>query len=117
MAAFTTLLHRVTAFLPDGPDAGFDPDATAVQGTVALSPVGVVTSVEDSTTVVGVPVDVPIINGVLTWRGEPFIRMVAGVRWRAVWDIKVGATPLSLPVVLFMAEPGTTLDLSEVING
>lgn len=117
MAPFTVITHRVTAYLPDGPDVGYAPDPTLVQGSVALVPVGTVTTVVDDVTVVGVPVDVPIIDGVLTWRGAPSIRLLAGIRWRATWSIKVGSTPLRLPTTTFMAEPDSALDLSEVING
>ena len=117
MASFAEVHHLVRVFVPDGPDVGFDPDPTVVQGSVSLAPVGTVTTVVDDVTVVGVPVDVPIINGVLTWRGAPSIRLLAGIRWRATWSIKVGSTPLRLPTVTFMAEPDSALDLSEVING
>lgn len=117
MAPFTVITHRVTAFLPDGPDVGYDPDPTLVQGSVSLAPVGTVTTVVDDVTVVGVPVGVPIIDGVLMWRGAPSIRLLAGIRWRASWDIKVGGTKLHLPTATFMAEPDSALDLSEVING
>ena len=117
MARFTTVTHRVTAYLPDGPDVGFDPDPTPVQGSVLLTPVGTVTTVVDDVTVVGVPVDAPIIDGVFMWRGVPSIRLLAGIRWRATWSIKVGSTPLRLPTATFMAEPDSALDLSEVING
>lgn len=117
MAPFTTITHRITAFLPDGPDVGYDPDPTLVQGSVSLAPVGTVTTVVDDVTVVGVPVDVPIVDGVLRWRGTPSIRLLAGIRWHATWSIKVGSTPLRLPTVTFMAEHGSALDLSEVLNG
>ncbi|MDN6677758.1 hypothetical protein [Corynebacterium variabile] len=117
MADFMKVTHRVTAFLPDGPDAGYDPDPTLVQGSVSLVPVGTVTMVVDDVTAVGVPVDAPIIDGVLMWRGAPSIRLLAGVRWRATWSIKVGSTPLRLPTTTFMAEPDSALDLSEVLNG
>lgn len=117
MVAFTTISHRITAYLPDGPDAGYDPDPTPVQGSVSLAPVGTVTTVVDDVTVVGVPVDVPIVDGVMTWRGAPSIRLLAGIRWRATWSIKVGSTPLRLPTTTFMAEPDSALDLSEVLNG
>ena len=117
MAPFTVITHRVTAFLPDGPDVGYDPDPTPVQGSVSLAPVGTVTTVVDDVTVVGVPVDVPIIDGVLMWRGATSIRLLAGIRWRASWTIKVGSNPLRLPTTTFLAEPDSALDLSEVING
>jgi len=117
MVAFTTVTHRVTAFLPDGPDVGYDPDLTLVQGSVHLSPVGAVTGVDEATTAVGVPVDVPIVDGVLRWRGAPSIRLLAGIRRRATWSIKVGVTKLRLPTTTFMAEPDSALDLSEVLNG
>ena len=117
MVAFTVITHRITAYLQDGPDVGYDPDTALVQGSVSLAPVGTVTTVVDDVTVVGVPVDVPIVNGVLTWRGEPSIRLLAGIRWRATWSIKVGSTPLRLPTTTFMAEPDSALDLSEVLNG
>lgn len=116
MVSFMSVSHRITAFLPDGPDAGYDPDPTPVQGSVSLVPVGTVTTVVDDVTVVGVPVTVPIIDGVLMWRGAPSIRLLAGIRWRATWSIKVGSTPLRLPTTTFMAED-SALDLSEVLNG
>ena len=117
MAPFTVITHRITAFLPDGPDVGFDPDPALVQGSVSLAPVGTVTTVVDDVTVVGVPVDVPIIDGVLMWRGAPSIRLLASIRWRATWSINVWSTPLRLPTTTFMAEPDSALDLSEVLNG
>lgn len=117
MADFMKVTHRVTAFLPDGPDVVYDPDPTPVQGILSLEPVGTVTTVVDDVTVVGVPVDAPIIDGVLMWRGAPSIRLLAGIRWRATWSIKVGSTPLRLPTATFMAEPDSALDLSEVLNG
>ncbi len=117
MSEFCTVVHRLVAFVHDGPDGGFDPDSVLVQGSVSLSPAGTVTTVVDDVTVVGVPVVVPIVDGVLTWRGAPAIRLLAGIRWRAAWDIKVGGTRLRLPTTTFMAEPDSALDLSEVING
>lgn len=117
MAPFTVITHRITTYLPDGPDSDYDPDPTPAQGIVSLAPVGMVTTVVDDVTVVGVPVDVPIVDGVLTWRGAPAIRLLACIRWRASWDIKVGGTKLRLPTVTFMADPDSALDLSEVLNG
>lgn len=117
MDLYSTIVHRIVVFDHDGPDGGFDPDVALVQGSVSLVPVGTVTTVVDDVTVVGVPVTVPIVNGVLTWRSVPAIRLLAGIRWRATWSIKVGSTPLRLPTTTFMAEPDSVLDLSEVING
>ncbi|MGV0870006.1 hypothetical protein [Corynebacterium kalidii] len=122
MAEFCTVTQRLTAFKVDGPDADRDPDRAPVQGRLTLTPLvpdGHVEIDEDTaTTLVIAPIEVPIVDGTIRWRGEPSVRVVAGIDWRATWTrMQSDGWPFTLSPVRFAAPPGGTIDLSEARHG
>lgn len=120
MVGFCTVVHRLAAYGPDGPDAGYDPDLVRVDGEVTLTPLDQVVEVDEdtATTLVCAPITVPIVDGTIRWRGEDSVRILAGIRWRATWSAMQSAGwPFTLNPRTFTADPGTTIDLSEAHNG
>lgn len=117
---FATVIHRLTAYRPDGPDGDHDPDMARVDGELTLTPLDQVTEVDEATatTLVCAPVTIPIIDGTIRWRGEDSVRVVAGVRWRAQWTgMKAAGWSFTLAPKTFTALPGTIIDLSEDHHG
>jgi len=114
---FATVVHHLTAYGPDGPDSGFDPDRVSVNGEVTLTPLDVSEEIDaaSATTIVTAPITVPIVDGTIRWRGVDSIRILAGIRWRASWTtMQAAGWPFTLNPATFRADPGTTIDLSEV---
>lgn len=122
MAEFCTVVHRLTAFKVDGPDDDRDPDRAFVQGRLTLTPLvpdgHVEVDEEAATTLVIAPIEVPIVDGSIRWRGEPSVRIVAGIDWRATWTrMQSDGWPFTLSPIRFTAPPGGTIDLSEARHG
>ncbi|MEJ6549821.1 hypothetical protein PQI66_09725 [Corynebacterium sp. USCH3] len=122
MTEFCTVTHHLTAFKVDGPDADRDPDRAHVQGRLTLTPLVPDGHVEvdevSATTLVIAPIEVPIVDGAIRWRGEQSVRVVAGIDWRASWsDMQSDGWPFTLSPIRFTAPAGGTIDLSEVRHG
>lgn len=122
MAEFCTVVHRLTAFKVDGPDDDRDPDRAFVQGRLTLTPLVpdgyVEVDEEAATTLVIAPIEVPIVDGSIRWRGEQSVRVVAGIDWRATWArMQSDGWPFALSPIRFTAPPGGTINLSEARHG
>lgn len=111
------VVYRVLAGIGDGPDANVLPDGLPVTGVGTLTPR--VERIVDrgvgfpSTTVLPRPVKVSFVNGYLTYRGDPWVWLLAseaGVwRWHASMTYRVGSDTIS-DEFLFDLPPGDPTD-------
>lgn len=129
MADFCTVKRAVSAFHIDGADGDADPDRHQVTGMVTFTPVlldgDAVTVVEDGQpkTLVPLPIQARISDGVVFHRGVDGVRLLAGgegmnperLSWRARFEhMQSAGVPFKLRDVIFEAVPGGTVDLSTV---
>lgn len=129
MADFCTVKRAVSAFHIDGADGDADPDRHQVTGMVTFTPVlldgDAVTVVEDGEpkTLVPLPIQARISDGVVFHRGVDGVRLLAGgegmnperLSWRARFEhMQSAGVPFKLRDVVFEAVPGGTVDLSTV---
>lgn len=101
---FGKVIFRVVAGIADGPDANVLPDALPVTGFGVLTPrIERIIDHGDGTSpaqlVLPRPVRVTMVNGNLTYRGDPWVWLIAsepGVwRWHAQFTYKVGTETLT----------------------
>ncbi|QOH59874.1 hypothetical protein [Rhodococcus rhodochrous] len=101
---FGKVIFRVVAGIADGPDANVLPDALPVTGFGVLTPrIERIIDHGDGTSpaqlVLPRPVRVSMVNGNLTYRGDPWVWLIAsepGVwRWHAQFTYKVGTETLT----------------------
>lgn len=129
MAEFCTVKRAVSAFHIDGADGDADPDRHQVTGMVTFTPVlldgDAVTVVEEGEpkTLVPLPIQARISDGVVFHRGVDGVRLLAGgegmnperLSWRARFEhMQSAGVPFKLRDVIFEAVPGGTVDLSTV---
>ena len=129
MAQYTLVKRAVAAYHLDGPDEGAEPDRHKVTGNITFTPMlrpgEAVTMMEDNRpiTLVPLPVDARISDGVIFHRGVEGVMLLAGgekinpdkLLWKAEFKhLQSGGKSFSLKPVVFEAVPGGEVDLSLV---
>lgn len=125
-------VYRVLAGVGDGPDANLLPDAIPVTGSGWLTPRTdriVDRGSSPAATVLPRPIPVSFVDGRLTYRGDPWVWLLAsepGVwRWHAAFTYRIGGETVSDEFYfdLLPGDPedpeyaGTDLSLARVIDG
>lgn len=129
MAQYTLVKRAVAAYHLDGPDEGAEPDRHKVTGNITFTPMlrpgEAVTMMEDNRpiTLVPLPVDARISDGVIFHRGVEGVMLLAGgekmnpdkLLWKAEFKhLQSNGKSFSLKPVVFEAVPGGEVDLSLV---
>lgn len=129
MAQYTLVKRAVAAYHLDGPDEGAEPDRHKVTGNITFTPMlrpgEAVTMMEDNRpiTLVPLPVEAKISDGVIFHRGVEGVMLLAGgekmnpdkLLWKAEFKhLQSNGKSFSLTPVVFEAVPGGEVDLSLV---
>ncbi|TYR17498.1 hypothetical protein FYJ88_01155 [Corynebacterium urealyticum] len=129
MAQYTLVKRAVAAYHLDGPDEGAEPDRHKVTGNITFTPMlrpgEAVTMMEDNRpiTLVPLPVEARISDGVIFHRGVEGVMLLAGgekmnpdkLLWKAEFKhLQSNGKSFSLTPVVFEAVPGGEVDLSLV---
>ena len=129
MAQYTLVKRAVAAYHLDGPDEGAEPDRHKVTGNITFTPMlrpgEAVTMIEDDRpiTLVPLPVEARISDGVIFHRGVEGVMLLAGgekmnpdkLLWKAEFKhLQSNGRSFSLTPVVFEAVPGGEVDLSLV---
>lgn len=129
MAQYTLVKRAVAAYHLDGPDEGAEPDRHKVTGNITFTPMlrpgEAVTMMEDNRpiTLVPLPVEAKISDGVIFHRGVEGVMLLAGgekmnpdkLLWKAEFKhLQSNGKSFSLKPVVFEAVPGGEVDLSLV---